>query len=259
MTDQQKINLPQERRQKILEELRVNGKVVAIELSERYGVSEDTIRRDLRELASAGLLKRVHGGALPISPNAIPYTEREKQSSATKARLAQVAGGLAQDGQLILFGGGTTNSEIAKNLPPNLRATAVTASPQIALHLARYQHIEVILIGGRLNKEELVAVDAAAVAQMRQFQADICFLGVCSLHPEAGYTINVYEEVAMAQTLIDQSGEVVATVTAEKLGTTAPFVVSSLDKITHIITESQVSGETLAPYESQGIQISKAK
>ena len=253
------MNLPQERRQNILEELHANGIVVAIELSERYGVSKDTIRRDLRELASMGLLKRVHGGALPLSPNAIPYTEREKQSSATKKMLAKVAGELVQDGQLILFGGGTTNSEIAKNLPPNLLATAVTTSPLIAVNLARYQHIEVIQIGGRLNKVELVAVDADAVVQMKQFQADICFLGVCSLHPEAGYTINVYEEVAMAQTLIAQSGEVVATVTAEKLGTTAPFVVSPLDKITYLITESQVSDETLAPYKAQGIQVIKAK
>lgn len=259
MANTQTSNLPQERRQNILEELRLNGKVVAIELSELYGVSEDTIRRDLRELASEGLLKRVHGGALPISPNAIPYTEREKQSSATKAALAHVARDFVRDGQLILFGGGTTNSEIAKNLPPNLRATAVTSSPQIALHLCRYQYIEVILIGGRLNKTELVAVDADAVAQMKRFQADVCFLGVCSLHPEAGYTINAYEEVAMAQMLIAQSGEVVATITADKLGTSAPFVVSPIDKITHIITENQVSDDTLAPYRAQGIQILKAK
>ena len=73
------IDLPEERRENILRELRQHGKVVSAELSELYGVSEDTIRRDLRDLANAGLLKRVHGGALPISPTNGPYFERDKQ------------------------------------------------------------------------------------------------------------------------------------------------------------------------------------
>ena len=248
-------NLPQERRQYILEELHLNGKVVAIELSKRYGVSKDTIRRDLRELASMGLLKRVHGGALPISPSSVPYAEREKQPVAAKAALARVASGLVQDGQVIFFGSGTTNAEIAKQLPLNLRITAVTASPQIALHLARYPYIELIMIGGRLNKLELVATDAEAVAQVARFQADICFLGVCSIHPEIGITNNVFEEVAMARTLIAKSGEVVVTMTADKLGTVAPFVVAPIDTLTTIVTEIEVSDDVLMLYEKQGVKV----
>lgn len=248
-------NLPQERRQNILEELRLNGKVIAIDLSTRYGVSEDTIRRDLRELAAAGLLKRVHGGALPITPTTAPFREREREPSAAKEALARLAGELVQNGQLIILGDGTTNAEIAKNLPVNLNATIVTTSPQIALHLANYQHIEIILIGGRLNKLELVVTDAEATAQIKKFNADICFLGVCSLHPEIGFTANVYEEVAIAQAMIEQSGEVVATVTANKLGTIAPFIVSPINKLTHIITESQVTDDRLAPYKAEGIQV----
>ena len=252
-------NLPQERRQKILEELHLHGKVVAIELSKRYRVSEDTIRRDLRALATAGLLQRVHGGALPISPSTASYIERDKQPSTTKAMLARVAGDLVQDGQLIIIGSGTTNAEIAKHLPPNLQATIVTASPQIALQLARYPHIEVIMIGGRLNKTELVTTDAKAVAQIKQFQADTCFLGVCSLHPEVGVTANTYEEVTLARALIEQSGDVIATVTANKLGTIAPFVVAPIDTITHIITENQVMDTILAPYQTRGIQVLKTE
>jgi DeoR/GlpR family transcriptional regulator of sugar metabolism len=251
-------NLPQERRQNILEDLHINGKVIAIELSERYSVSEDTIRRDLRQLASTGMLKRVHGGALPLAPSSAPYTVREKVPSPTKEILACAAADLVQDGQLIIFGGGTTNAEIAKHLAVNLRATAVTASPQIALYLAQYQHLEVILVGGRLNKMELVATDAEAVAQMRRFQADICFLGVCSIHPEAGVTANLYEETSLSHAIIEQSGDIVATVTANKLDTVAPFLVSSIDEITHIITESQVTDVRLAPYRARGIRFLKA-
>lgn len=251
-------DLPQERRQFILEDLRLHGKVVAMELSKRYGVSEDTIRRDLRELASQGLLKRVHGGALPISPITMPFAERDKQPSKARAVLARAAGKLVQDGQLIIFGGGTTNAEIARNLPAELRATVVTISPQIALILAGYPNIETILIGGRLNKRELIAVDAVAVAQIKQFQADICFLGVCSLHPELGFTTNMYEEVEMDRVFIEQSGEVVATVTADKLGTISSFIVSPIDGITHIVTEAGAAEEALARYEAQGIHVIKA-
>jgi DeoR/GlpR family transcriptional regulator of sugar metabolism len=252
------INLPQERKQAILEELRLHGRVVAAELCNLYGVSEDTIRRDLRELAAAGLLKRVHGGALPISPNNIPFMEGDKQNPINKVMLARTARELVQDGQLILLGGGTTNTCIAKNLPPDLRATIVTISPQIALHLASYQHIDVILIGGHLNKKELVASDAEAVAQIKRFQADICFLGVCGLHPEVGCTIFDYEEVNIMRTFIEQSGDIIATVTAEKLGTVGPYIVSPISAISHIITEKQVEDEILAPYSALGIQVFKA-
>lgn len=251
----QKTNLPQERRQNILEDLRLDGKVVAVELSQRYGISKDTIRRDLREMAAAGLLKRVHGGALPVSPSAAPYSERAQRPSTAKTQLASTASALVQDGQLVVFGSGTTNLEIAKQLPPDLKITAVTASPQIALILANYRYVEVVLIGGRLNKTEFIATDAEAVAQMQRFQADICFLGVCSIHPERGITANNYEEVAMMRTLIDHSGEVVAAVTVDKLGTVAPFAVAPIDAITHIVTENHVTDGVLALYQAQGIEV----
>jgi DeoR/GlpR family transcriptional regulator of sugar metabolism len=251
----QTVDLPQERRQDILEELRRNGKVVAVELSKRYQVSIDTIRRDLRDLAEAGLLKRVHGGALPITPITASYAERNRQDPSVKKRLARVAQQVIRDGQLIMFGGGTTNAEIARQLSKDLHATVVTVSPQIAVDLSTYAHLEVILIGGRLNKDELIITGAEAVEQLKGFQADICFLGVCSIHPEVGFTTNVYEEVALEQTLIEQSGEVVATVSADKLGTIAPYIVSPIDRITHIITEEQVSEDVLVPYRLQGVQV----
>lgn len=251
----QATDLPQERRQIILDELRQKGKVVAADLSKRYGVSEDTIRRDLRELASAGLLKRVHGGALPLTPSNPPYYERDKQHVSIKPALARAAGELVEDGQLILFGGGTTSAEIAKNLPLDLHATAVTTSPLIALYLVEYPHVEVIMIGGRMNKRELVTSDAEATAKVRCFQADICFLGVCGVHFEVGITSTLYEEVDLVRALIEQSGEVVATLTADKLGAIAPFVVAPAENLTHIVTEMQVEDEVLKPYQALGIQV----
>ena len=206
----------------------------------------------------AGLLKRVHGGALPLSPNPLPYLEREKWNISSKKSLARAARELVQNGKLVILGSGTTNAEIARNLPADLRATIVTPSPQAALYLAQYRNVEVILIGGRLQKVDLVAVDSETISRIRDFQADICFLGVCSLHPQVGLTANVYEEVELERTIIEQSAEVVVVVTAEKMGTIAPFVVAPIDQITHIVTESQVPPDSLAHYESLGIRVIRA-
>ena len=251
----QALDLPQERQQYIIEMLQSQGKVLVTELSLNFDVSVDTIRRDLRELANEGLLKRVHGGALPISNQGASYKERSQTQSTVKAELAGMVHHLVSDGQLILFGSGSTNVEIAKKLPLNLRATAVTPNLKAAIQLAEYPNIEVILLGGRVSKQEMVACDASTVDLIKRFQADICFLGVCSLHPEAGYTTRCYDEVALNQALIAQSSDIVATVTADKLGTVAPYYVSGLEEITHIITESDIPLTEINPYREKGITI----
>jgi len=252
------IDLPQERRRRILEKLQADGKIVAAELTGRYNVSEDTIRRDLRDLAAAGLLQRVHGGALPLAPQR-PYPERAQQNSAAKVAIAKTAAQLVSHGQVIIFGSGTTNHAIAQQLNPALQATAITASPQIALALLDYPAIEVILVGGRLNKSAYAALDAEALAQLKRYHADICFLGICSLHPEAGYTATIFDEAAINRAIIAQSGEVVAVATADKLGTIAPYAVAPLSEITHLVTEAGVPDASLAPYQQAGIDILKVK
>src|SRR5262245_29045505 len=105
--------LSAERRQYILETLRRDGRIHATELSATLNVSEDTIRRDLRELAEAGLLQRVHGGALPSSPAAASYAVRQQQAPSAKAAIAQAAAGLVRSGQVILLDGGTTTLQVA--------------------------------------------------------------------------------------------------------------------------------------------------
>lgn len=248
------INLPQERRQHILEKLQSEGKLIATDLCALYGVSEDTIRRDLRDMAADGLLKRVHGGALPLAPQR-PYAERAQDSSPAKVAIAQTAARLVQNGHMVIFGSGTTNLEICKQLEPSLRATVVTTSPQIALTLLDHRFIEVILVGGRLSKSAYAAIDAEALAQLSRYHADICFLGICSLHPQAGYTVTLYDEAAINRAIIAQSGEVVAAATGDKLGTIAPYTVAPLSDITHLVTEPNLPEASLEPYRQAGLEI----
>lgn len=252
------IELPEERRQRMLERLHSEGKLIAAELSDDYGVSEDTIRRDLREMAAAGLLMRVHGGALPIMPYTQPYAEREDQDAVLKVNIARAAGGLVADGNVIFLGSGTTNLEVAKHLHSGLRATVITNSPQIAVTLMHHQSINVIQIGGQIHKSVQAAIDAQAIDEIKRYFTDICFLGICSLHPQVGYSVSVHEEVAINRAIIAQSADVVAAVTANKLGTIAPYIVVPINEVTHIVTEAHVADDILAPYQALGIETIRA-
>ncbi len=255
--DASSLDLPEQRREQILNRLRQDGKVIAAELCSAFKVSEDTIRRDLRALDDAGLLKRVHGGALPLTP-APDYRERQTQFQPEKRALARTAAALVKAGQVVIFGAGTTNLEVAQHLAPSLRATAIAVSPQTALALANYPNLDVILIGGLLDKRDLVVGASAAVEQLRQFHADLCFLGICSLHPEAGFTVNNYDEGMLDRAMLAQSGDVIAVTLAQKLGTIAAYSVAPLSEITRIVTEASVSEPTLEPYRALGIEVIRA-
>ena len=247
--------LTAERRQQIMATLRRDGKVLASELSAALGVSEDTIRRDLRELAEAGLLQRVHGGALPRSPADASYAARQRQAPSAKAAIARAAVQLIRDGQVIILDGGTTTLQVAQQLPIGLRATIVTNSPPIAVALAECPEVEVIVIGGRLYKRSLVAIGAATVEALHMVRADLCMLGVCSLHPEAGISVTELEEAHIKRAMIAGAAEVVALASAEKLGTAATYIVGPLGELTHLVTERAVPEDMLAPYRALGITV----
>jgi len=247
--------LREERHRRVLDALRRDGHVASTELSAALDVSEDTMRRDLRELGEAGLLQRVHGGALPLTPAIMGYVERQHHASEAKAAIAIAAARLVRDGQVVILDGGTTTLQVARQLAPNLRATVVTTSPPIAVALSGHPGVEVVVIGGRLYKESLVTVGAATVEALAMVRADICLLGVCSLHPEVGISVLDSEEAYVKRAMIAGATEVVAVADGEKLGTAAPYVVGPLTALTRLVTEANVPDEALAPYRARGITV----
>lgn len=247
--------LPAERRQHILEMLRTDGKVVAAELSQSLGISEDTIRRDLREMAEAGLLQRVHGGALPRTPTPLPYADRENTQPEAKISIARATIPLLVDRQVILFDGGTTTLQVARHLPRDFSATIVTNSVPVAAALIDHPRVEIILLGGRVFKHGRVAMGAKTMESLREIRVDLCILGVGGLHPEIGITVLDYEEAAVKRTMIASANEVVAAVSPEKLGTVGPYVVESAKCLTHLVTESHVPEDQVLPYRNLGIQV----
>jgi DeoR/GlpR family transcriptional regulator of sugar metabolism len=249
--------LTAERRQFILEILRRDKKVLSSELSSELKVSEDTIRRDLRELAEAGLLQRVHGGALMTSPATASYADRQQQAPKEKEAIARAAAKLVRPGQVVILDGGTTTLQVAKHLPLDLVVTVVTNSPPIALALAEHQQIEVILLGGRLYKKALVNVGATTIEALRMIRADICMLGVCSLHPEVGISVANLDEAHVKRAMIAGAAEVIGLATEAKLDTAANYVVDTIQALTYLVTAPSVDPERLAAYAALGITMIK--
>jgi len=247
--------LTAERRQYILSVLQRDGRIIAREISEELNISEDTIRRDLRDLATENLLLRVHGGALPCSPAAASFAARQEQAPTAKLAIARAAARLVRRGQVVFFDGGTTNLLVAQQLPHDLEATIITNSPPVSTALAEHPNIEVIQLGGRLIKHSIVTSGAATVEALRMVRADLYMLGICSLHPDIGISTNHLEEAYTKREMIARSAEVVALASPEKLNTATPYIVGPLSELTDLITERSVSDDILKPYRTLGINV----
>jgi DeoR/GlpR family transcriptional regulator of sugar metabolism len=245
--------LTAERRQAILAEVEREGRVVASELVTSLGVSEDTVRRDLRDLADQGLLQRVHGGALASAPSTGSFAHRLEVSREEKAALAEAALPLLAGARVIVLDGGTTTLELARRLPLHYDGIVVTNSPPVASALASHPKAEVMLVGGRLLKDAQVAVGASAVEGFQTVRADICVLGICSLHPDVGVTTLDDEEAHVKRAMVASAGEVIALATADKLNTASPWVVAQLADIDHLVTDG--GAELSRPYASAGIDV----
>lgn len=250
--------LTSERKALILRVLGRDGRLVAKPFSQELGVSEDTIRRDLRELAAEGLLQRVHGGALPASPATAAFGVREGRATAQKVRLARAATRLIQPGQIVFLDGGTTNVQLARGLPADLRATIVTHSPSIAVELAGHPGVEVELVGGRLFKHSIVAVGAAAAEAIARVRADLFFMGATGLHPETGVTTGDPEEAAIKRLIARQSAETVVLATRDKLGAASPYAILPLAEVGAVVVEPDLPQEALAPLRAAGVRVVEA-
>jgi len=159
--------LTEERRVLILDRLRTQGRVLAADLTAELAVSPDTVRRDLRELDEAGLLRRVHGGALPRHGDASPFANRARRAPAAKASIARRAAECVSDGDVIVLDGGRRRSS---SPGPSATTSAPASSPparRSALALADHPGLEITVVGGTLRRNALVTVGAAAVEALR--------------------------------------------------------------------------------------------
>lgn len=220
--------LTTQRRALLLDRLRSEGRLVAPALAAELHLSEDTIRRDLRELAAEGLLVRVHGGALPASPTNIPLARRRDLEADSKRRLARATMPLLRPGMTVLVDGGTTTLALVTALDPVIALTVVTHSPGIAMALEGHARIEVILIGGRLYRHSMVACGPETQAGLARVRADLCLIGATGVHPETGLTTGDSDEAAIKATMMAAAAETVLMATPDKLGVSGVWSIAPL-------------------------------
>ena len=220
------------------------------ELADRLGVSVDTVRRDLLELETAGQLRRVHGGAVRPAPGKRRFVDRAKEDTGGKAVVGALGARAVQSGQVVAIGGGTTALELAHWLAPDLRATVVTTSPDVALALRDLPDVDVIVLGGRLDRTSQTLVGPETIAQIQTLRPDALVVGACSVHHELGLTMRERDEAQVMRALAERSRKVVVLATAEKLGTAAPYVVSErVDTLVSDASEAALDGFAQAGIE----------
>jgi DeoR/GlpR family transcriptional regulator of sugar metabolism len=247
--------LTSERKALISDRLRRDGRLVAKAFAEELELSEDTIRRDLREMAAEGLLARVHGGALPVQPALPDFAARKQVASDEKRRLGQLAASLVRPGETVFLDGGTTNAEIARALPRDVTFTVITHSPTIAAELEHHPTAEVILVGGRIYKHSMVAVGSIASTAIATFRPDIFFLGATAAHPRHGFTTGDFEEAAIKRQIAAQAARTYVALTAEKLERASPVTIMPLEAATGVIVSGRAVAEQLEAMGSADVQV----
>jgi DeoR/GlpR family transcriptional regulator of sugar metabolism len=249
--------LTQQRKQYILKILENEGQIIAKKLAHELDLSEDTIRRDLRELAKEGLLQRVHGGALPASSAVVDFKRRQEIATDAKVTIGKAAATMIHPNQIVILDGGTTTVQLARHLPRDLQATIVTHSPSIAVELANHPTIEVILIGGRLFKHSVVTVGAAAINALSHIRADTYFMGVTGVHPDAGLSTGDLEEAYMKKALSEHAAETIVLASREKIGVASAYVIMPMIEISGLVIEEDIPDKVLIPYEKLGITLTR--
>jgi DeoR/GlpR family transcriptional regulator of sugar metabolism len=242
----------------IRDELASKGRVLAGELAARFNVSEDTARRDLRELAKIGSCRRVYGGALAPAPFAEPIGTRLALISEEKMRLASAAVKLITAGQSLFIDGGSTNITIAGAIPRNAVLTVATNSLGVATALAAHHSVKLIILGGVHDTALGTCTGATTLKAVSQFNADFFFLGSCGIDSVRGATAFDAAEAEVKGAMAINSASIVVIATTDKLATTAPFCVAAAETIRHLVIDRDAPLELLSNFEERGTLIHRA-
>lgn len=251
----------QGRRSAILQRLREESSVNVTELSREFGVSEVTIRKDLRILRERKLLIRVHGGAITRS-NAHADEEEDRNfnfkrlvNAREKEAIGRAAAAHIKNGDTILVDSGTTALEVVKNLHKYHDLTIITNSVNAMIEALKYKRFKVILLGGSVRESSYSTVGPLAESNLNLFYCDKLFLGVDSFSVEAGLSTPSVEEASTNQVMISRAREVYAVFDSSKLNKRSLAFISTLDKIGTVITDSRLPVGVRNQLKAMGIEV----
>jgi DeoR/GlpR family transcriptional regulator of sugar metabolism len=246
---------PDQRQDLIRQILRDQGRVVCTELAQQMGVSEHTVRRDLHELSKEGVCKKVYGGAVLQLPDAGNLALRKEHNLSTKDIIAQKCASLVKSESCILIDAGSTNLAMAMALPETLSLTVVTNAPDIAAALLKHPQIEVIMLGGRMQKNSGGCVGNTAIEQLKNILFDQAFIGGCAVSAEAGLTGFNFDDCEFKKAAIAQSSQIIVGLTAEKIPGVARFSVASCEEIDILVVEENINKDFYSAFAAENMTI----
>ena len=250
-----------ERQQRIVQLAQELGRVEVPSLAEDFGVTQETVRRDLTVLERAGLLRRVHGGALPsgglhlVEPG---LAERDSTAAADKERIAKAALTLLPEEGSLLLDAGTTVARLAALLPLDSALTVVTNALPVAARLAEYPRLDLHLVGGRLRHRTQAAVDAWALRDLADLQADTAVIATNGFSAEAGLTTPDLAEAAVKRAMVASARRVVLIADSGKYGARYFARFATVDQVDVVVTDTGLSDEHAAEISALGPQVIRA-
>lgn len=249
--------LREQRLHQILEAVQQNGQAEVGQLSRQFGVSDVTIRRDLRELDARGLLRRAHGGAvLPTTaPPEPPVIQRMLHQQRWKERIGQAAAALVGDEESVFIGSGSTTAYVARYLAQRRNLTVVTNALNIATELASAEGVTVVVTGGMMRASELSLIGHIAEQSLREVRVDRVIIGMRAVSLEAGLTNDYLPEVMTDRTIIRMAPRVVLVADHSKFGRVASAYVAPVERITTLVTDPLTDPETLDRLRQMGIEV----
>ncbi|CAM3602639.1 DeoR/GlpR family DNA-binding transcription regulator [Smaragdicoccus niigatensis] len=249
----------EERQQAIAALVTRDGRVSVNDLADDFNVTTETVRRDLAALSRSGLVRRVHGGAVPartLISFEVDEAERSAQQSAEKDRIAKAAlAFLPKSGGSVLFDAGTTTGRMASLMPNDVPLTAATHSLPIAATLLSLPTISLQLIGGQVRSLTQAAVGADAVAAISALKVDVAFVGTNGISIEHGLSTPDAAEAAVKQAIVRAAKTVVVVADSSKVNTETLRSFASFDEADVLVTDSGISKEALRQYRAQGLEV----
>jgi DeoR/GlpR family transcriptional regulator of sugar metabolism len=242
----------------IVEILEQEQQVTVCDLADRLRVAQMTIRRDLRELGSRGIVERTHGGA--IAPGRLkrgepPMLQRMNDQAEAKQRIGQAVASIIQKGETVFIGSGTTAGAVAKALVGRDRLTVVTNALTVINTLATSPEVTVVVVGGFLRRDEFSFIGHIAESSMESLRVDKVIIGMRGIDPEHGLTSDHLQELKTDQAILGISDSVIIVADATKFGRLATSRTAPVTAATRIVTVREAPAEIVEAIRAQGVEI----
>lgn len=248
---------PNPRQSELLDAVRAHGVATVESLADRFGVTLQTVRRDVKLLAEAGLLARFHGGVrLPSSTTEnIAYRQREALNADAKKRIAKAVAARVPNGCSLLINLGTTTEAVARELLRHKGLRVITNNLNVAAILADNADCEVIVAGGVVRNRDRGIVGEAAVDFIRQFRVDIGLIGISGIEADGSLRDFDYREVKVARVIIEQSREVWLAADHSKFNRPAMVELARIDQLDLLFTDQPPPAPYPALLAEAGVQL----